>query len=446
MCYAKAPYRAENHLDLLRKINTGKLIFPDQVTVIEPKRPIAGFLRAPIVVVQQNSDPNAQLPDSSFKDLVKRLLVKNPKDRLSFEDYFAHPLNIKPETLVINTANISIHSGAKTATVKQQLEESSLQSELPKSQSSSIHLKNSDSSSISDSKKVRKLSITNQVIHSSDSKHARKISVASPAGILLIDPPFKGYDMEPTLFMDAFDQLGPPTAFVNPIPEKIDQPWKDGSSEEFVNVDEFTSESKTPTQISFQPASTQYSPPPFITFNNTIVIPNELDIPYLPPTNPETHTINTLVLHAYIIQIFAQFINDNDSTGIYICALSIYTTALSLLKKDTELEAFIHDNYRTCIQFTSGVWSNSSDRIYYHAIKLAHSAGNNELIGQDLQGCEIAYEQSIVLLEALLDIQGEYGLVDEQRSEVEKLVVGLFVRVRAVRSANEETQFNASHT
>jgi serine/threonine-protein kinase ULK/ATG1 len=68
MVTGRPPFRAQNHIELLKKIqeNNDKIHFPDE--------------RHSEVVI-----------GSDLKDLIRKLLKKNPVERLPFEDFFNHP-------------------------------------------------------------------------------------------------------------------------------------------------------------------------------------------------------------------------------------------------------------------------------------------------------------------------------------------------------------------
>ncbi|SCV69825.1 BQ2448_1219 [Microbotryum intermedium] len=72
MCVGRPPFRAQNHVDLLRKIERGedKIKFPDEQRVEEGS----------------NKTPPQVAPD--LKALIRRLLKRNPPERMSFEDFF----------------------------------------------------------------------------------------------------------------------------------------------------------------------------------------------------------------------------------------------------------------------------------------------------------------------------------------------------------------------
>jgi serine/threonine-protein kinase ULK/ATG1 len=68
MVTGRPPFRAQNHIELLKKIqeNNDQIHFPDE--------------RHEDIVI-----------GSDIKDLIRKLLKKNPQERLSFEDFFQHP-------------------------------------------------------------------------------------------------------------------------------------------------------------------------------------------------------------------------------------------------------------------------------------------------------------------------------------------------------------------
>lgn len=68
MVTGRPPFRAQNHIELLKKIqeNNDQIHFPDE----------------------RNHDI---IIGSDLKDLIRKLLRKNPVERMSFEDFFNHP-------------------------------------------------------------------------------------------------------------------------------------------------------------------------------------------------------------------------------------------------------------------------------------------------------------------------------------------------------------------
>ena len=93
MSVGKAPFRAANHIELLRKIEHSKGIkFPDEDPSHQPR---------------PGEDPPQVVP-SDIKALIRALLRQNPVERASFEDFFKseaminskfpRPVSVKPPT------------------------------------------------------------------------------------------------------------------------------------------------------------------------------------------------------------------------------------------------------------------------------------------------------------------------------------------------------------
>lgn len=78
MVAGRPPFRAQNHLELLKKIqeNNDVIRFPDEKLPDMPS-----------------------LVGDDLKDLIRKLLKKNPIERLSFEEFFAHPAILRSDTL-----------------------------------------------------------------------------------------------------------------------------------------------------------------------------------------------------------------------------------------------------------------------------------------------------------------------------------------------------------
>lgn len=72
MVTGRPPFRAQNHIELLKKIqeNNDQIHFPDE----------------------RNHDI---IIGSDLKDLIRKLLRKNPVERMSFEEFFNHPAVVK---------------------------------------------------------------------------------------------------------------------------------------------------------------------------------------------------------------------------------------------------------------------------------------------------------------------------------------------------------------
>lgn len=70
----RPPFRAQNHLELLKKIqeNDDKIRFPDEKAAA-------------------SSDEIVSKIGADLKDLIRKLLKRNPVERISFEEFFMHP-------------------------------------------------------------------------------------------------------------------------------------------------------------------------------------------------------------------------------------------------------------------------------------------------------------------------------------------------------------------
>ncbi|KAG0187643.1 Serine/threonine-protein kinase [Apophysomyces sp. BC1034] len=80
MITGRPPFRAQNHLELLKKIqeNDDRIRFPDEkIPSTEPGRSSPASDRVII--------------GNDLKDLIRKLLKKNPVERISFEEFFMHP-------------------------------------------------------------------------------------------------------------------------------------------------------------------------------------------------------------------------------------------------------------------------------------------------------------------------------------------------------------------
>lgn len=73
--------------------------------------------------------------------------------------------------------------------------------------------------------------------------------------------------------------------------------------------------------------------------------------------------------------------------------------------------------------------------IFDRALEISRNAAVNELVKEDLKGCELAYSTAIWMLEALLDEEGaEDGKLDsEDRVTVEKFIVGIGNRLSVLK-------------
>ncbi|OZJ02513.1 hypothetical protein BZG36_04253 [Bifiguratus adelaidae] len=84
-----------------------------------------------------------------------------------------------------------------------------------------------------------------------------------------------------------------------------------------------------------------------------------------------------------------------------------------------------------------GNWDICMEKLLYdHALEMSRNAAVNELVGEDLAGCEKAYQIAIWMLEAILDTRSqseEEAMDDEDRRVVQKFVTSITNRLNALR-------------
>ena len=83
MCVGKPPFRAQNHVELLKRIEHSKGVkFPDE----DPPRPSSNH---PIPHSTSSTKPEeSQTVPSDIKELIRALLRRRPAERASFEEFF----------------------------------------------------------------------------------------------------------------------------------------------------------------------------------------------------------------------------------------------------------------------------------------------------------------------------------------------------------------------
>lgn len=93
MVFGSPPYRAENHVHLLRVIDVADdsaLPFPTSLTFKQSLRRASStptkFSKDKQTIVTINIETS-----DIFRDLILKLLKKDPNERIAFEDYFRHP-------------------------------------------------------------------------------------------------------------------------------------------------------------------------------------------------------------------------------------------------------------------------------------------------------------------------------------------------------------------
>lgn len=93
MVFGSPPYRADNHVHLLRVIDAADdsaLPFPTSLTFKQSLRRASSTPSKFSKDKQANITVNIETSDI-FRDLLLKLLKKDPNERISFEEYFKHP-------------------------------------------------------------------------------------------------------------------------------------------------------------------------------------------------------------------------------------------------------------------------------------------------------------------------------------------------------------------
>lgn len=108
MITGKPPFRASNHVELLKIIeeNNDRIVFPDERA--SHSRPSSlGDGRA-------EGAPSGPIISDELKDLVRHLLKKNPVERISFEELFTHSAILQGRDS-IPTTTLSIQAASEAA-------------------------------------------------------------------------------------------------------------------------------------------------------------------------------------------------------------------------------------------------------------------------------------------------------------------------------------------
>jgi len=92
MCTGKPPFRAQNHVELLKRIERAQdaISFPGEPT-IDDRSGSSPAQRSSHVIVPISDD---------IKELIRQLLKRNPVERISFEEFFMNPTvsNLAPRS------------------------------------------------------------------------------------------------------------------------------------------------------------------------------------------------------------------------------------------------------------------------------------------------------------------------------------------------------------
>lgn len=117
MVFGAPPFRADNHIHLLRIIEAtddSALKFPPTLTFKQPMRRSTSipskFSKEKHAVITVNIETS-----DIFRDLLTSLLKKDPNRRISFEEFFCHPFICAAFSLRFNGNNLNIPSSTSPA-------------------------------------------------------------------------------------------------------------------------------------------------------------------------------------------------------------------------------------------------------------------------------------------------------------------------------------------
>ncbi len=116
MSVGKPPFRASNHVELLRKIEKGgdRIKFPSETSGAM----LTGNFQSDSTksstnskVSSSNSSGTHPVISEEIKDLIRHLLKRNPVERISFEEFFMHPcVEGRLEPLQPKSSTRTLHS------------------------------------------------------------------------------------------------------------------------------------------------------------------------------------------------------------------------------------------------------------------------------------------------------------------------------------------------
>ena len=93
MVFGSPPYKADNHVHLLRIIEAADdsaLQFPSSITVKQPRKSTSSRLTGNLKNSTQNVTINIESSEI-FRDFILKLLRKDPNKRIGFKEFFEHP-------------------------------------------------------------------------------------------------------------------------------------------------------------------------------------------------------------------------------------------------------------------------------------------------------------------------------------------------------------------
>lgn len=325
ICYNAPPFKARNHIELLKKIDqTSQIDFPAE-TASSSASKVSTRLTQPIPIQKIKH----QTEREDVKDLISKLLKRDPLERISFNDFFGHnvfkqqnatPIE-SPQSLKFTDSPLSRHLLPPSAS--------------PSSDGGSSHRESSPITEtqsdyapfvIKDSVNGEKSSSASN--YSIPTAQSVKIPLATPNGVLMIDPPFPGYELDPSIFSDLIDSSKPTISTADDLfLSTVSHQTSDASSDEFVKI-----------------SKEQIKLPSFLkTSENKIFIPSQADIP---PS--ENVTLNLIALHALSVQTLA---DEKKAVNLYLAALELYKLGIDVASGAVdECILYLQRKFEYCLQ------------------------------------------------------------------------------------------------
>lgn len=124
----------------------------------------------------------------------------------------------------------------------------------------------------------------------------------------------------------------------------------------------------------------------------------------------------------------------------------------AVLLRINELVQWIRDKFNECLEKAEFVKLRLQDAsssalagdvvaeklIFDRALEISRNAAVNELVKEDLKGCELAYSTAIWMLEAVLDLDADDKLDAADRAMVEKFVISIGNRLLVLKRKLDE--------
>ncbi|KAI8989542.1 kinase-like domain-containing protein [Pilobolus umbonatus] len=474
MITGKTPFRAENHLDLLKKIqdNNDRIHFPDE----KDERIVIG---------------------SDLKDLIRKLLKKSPTERLSFEEFFIHPAVLQQEPLhtSISSPTVQMHRSRPNSRL---VEVSNKAYEPPPfaiNRHTSIERRWSTPRRLVSNENISPLYSGNRTANVESSSpselhksgtYAKRDEEDMLRGYVVVDR----NSIQTNQFADALDALprnGRRTSAINiSKTNAMNIPYQHTpSTPPFVRerkVSTGTGASALAKAISM--ASVRLfgtsipSPPkdqPHLIGSPRGFIPEEMNVDRL--EDDTIQEIENLACMAHSVakygdQKYELFMNNKgDISGEE--AVVLYIKALALLEKGLHIAQhyweeqendeserknilrlndavqWMRDRFNECLDKAETVKrdgqtvdSGVEKLLYDRALEMSRAAAVHELVGENLTGCEQDYQTAIWMLDAILQVRpkGDTTIDEDDRCIVNNFIHSIRHRISKLRKKMEVSE------